>query len=69
MENAQIVYEIKFHVGIYAEVNPVFFVTDINEVEIYGLATLLIDANYLESWTNHHEFTIINRKILPNYEE
>jgi hypothetical protein len=63
MKNAKIVYEIKINVEKYKN-NIIYLSTTIEELEDGGLVEILIQYDYLLSWSNKNEFTIINRDII-----
>jgi len=63
MENAKIDYKIKINVGKYKD-EIIVFTTTIEELEDNGLVGLLIEHNYLYSWCNNNEYTIISREII-----
>lgn len=66
MENAKIIYKIKFHTGKLKN-KIIDFTTTVEELEEDGLVSLLIHDDLLASWSNNNEFTVISRDILFDF--
>ena len=63
MNNAKITYKLKINVGKLKDHDVVYFTASINDLENDGLIQLLLENDYIESWSNNNEFTILDREI------
>ena len=62
IKNVSITYQIKINVGDYKG-KTITLTTTLDELEDYDLVDILIDYNYLKSWANGDEYTVLSRDI------
>lgn len=62
MENVKINYKILINAG-RLKGEEIEFSTSINELEEENLSTILIEKDYLTTWCNASEYTVLSRQI------
>ena len=63
MQNAKINYKIRINKGDLKG-KEVEISTDIEELEEEDISSLLIEKDYLKTWCNNSEYTVLSREII-----